>query len=282
MKKTFILIVLAFVLSACAGSNYGVKYPLHNAVYQNDMKKIQELAIAGIANNTRDSYGMLPIHIAASKETTEVAALLLSEGADVNSHDAYGNTPILIAAEYCSVDMMKLFIDNKAQTDLCNDSGNTILHYVSGCVYPSAEKPKILALLPSLVINVNALNKSGQSAYGIAMDNMNIELVAVLRARGVTERVGTTSSDNFNEALKKPSYFTPPSGFYNVPKEKELAYQLAVEDCNSYTIPNKKGLVMVTGPIGLAIGVGVDKVKEHKKFNACMKIMGFESANIVQ
>lgn len=279
MKHTLILIVFALLLSACAGSNYGVKYPLHNAVYQDDMQKIQELIKTGTPTNTRDSSGMSPIHIAASKKTTEPAALLLSKDVDVNSRDAYGSTPILIAAEYCSAALMKLFIENKSQTNLSNDAGNTILHNVSGCIYQPAENTKVLALLPSLDINANALNKSGQSAYGMAMDNMNIELVAVLRAKGVTERVGTTSSDNFNETLKRPSYFTPPRGYYYVPEAKEPTYQLAVEDCNSYTIPNKKGLLMVTGPIGWAVGAAADQVKVPKKFNACMKVMGFEPSN---
>jgi len=279
MKQMLILIVFSFLLSACAGSNYGVKYPLHNAVYQDDMQKIQELINTGTPTNTRDNAGMTPIHIAATKKTTDLAAFLLSKGVDVNSLDAYGSTPILIAAEYCSAALMKLFIENKAQTNLSNDAGNTILHNVSGCIYQPEENTNVLALLPSLDINANALNKSGQSAYGMAMDNMNIELVAVLRTKGVTERIGTTSSDNFNETLKRPSYFTPPIGYYYIPEGKESNYQLAVEDCNSYSIPNKKGLLMVTGPVGWAVGAVVDKTKVPKKFHACMKIMGFKSSN---
>lgn len=147
---------------------------------------------------------------------------------------------------------------------------------MSNCLHRSQDNKKILDLLTSMDIDANAINEAGQSAYGMAMDNRNLELVALLRAKGAIEKVGTTSSDNFNEILKKPSYFKPPTGYYYVPVGKELFYQLAVEDCNSYFIPNKKGLLFAGGPVGWAVGLAVDQVMVPKKFDECMKVMGFE------
>lgn len=308
MKHRLLFIVFAVLLSACASSSYNIKYPLHNAIYQNDMRGTQELIKRGTPINTADNYGMLPIHVAASNNSTELVKLLLSNGADANSLDAYGNTaisyaasnnsaelvklllssgadvnardgygntPILSAAEYCSSELMRYLIENDAQTNVRNCEGNTILHNVSNCLHRSEDNKKILAMLTSMDIDANAINEAGQSAYGMAMDNMNLELVALLRAKGAIERVGTTSSDKLNEDLKKPSYFTPPTGYYYVPVGKELLYQLAVEDCNSYSIPNKKGLFMFS-PVFWAVGITVDQVRGTKKFSECMKVMGFE------
>ena len=280
--SSFVFIVAALlIINGCAGK-YQAAYPLHNAVYKHDTSKMKELLQSGTEINVRDADGLLPIHVAASQYTIEPAALLITKGVDINERDNYGNTPIMIATQYCSPALIKLFVDSGAKTNIKDNEGNTILHIASGCIYKPNENTAILALLRPMDLDVNAVNKYGQTAYGMAMslaslENINMEMVAVLRAKGLTERIDNETMDSVNVTLKKPSYFIPPAGYYTVPKEKEFIYQLAVEDCNYYSVPNKKGFVYAgpLGAVGYGLGWAVDKAIVPNKFSACMKLMGF-------
>jgi hypothetical protein len=282
MKKQIIFLLLCVALITSCAAKYQATYPLHSAVYKHDTSKMKELLQSGTAISVRDADGLLPIHVAASQYTTEPAALLIAKGADINARDNYGNAPIMIATQYCSPALIKLFVDSGAKTNIKDNEGNTILHITSGCIYKPNENTTILALLRPMDLDVNAVNKYGQTAYSMAMslaslENINMEMVAVLRAKGLTERIDNETMDSFNVTLKKPSYFIPPAGYYKVSKEKEFIYQLAVEDCNYYSVPNKKGFVYAgpLGAVGYGLGWAVDQAAVPNKFRACMKLMGF-------
>jgi len=85
----------------------------------------------------------------------------------------------------------------------------------------------------------------------------------------------TAHAGTFDESLRAPSRYTPPAGLFEVEQGKENFYQLALEDCNHFVVPYKKGLLFAAGPIGYVAGLAVDKIRVPKKFQECMKVMGF-------
>lgn len=271
MKNIMLCLSVLLLLPGCA-ARYQAMYPLHNAVYNNDTGKMQELLNSGTPTNTRDNAGLMPIHIAATQHTIDPALLLIKKGVDVNARSASGNTSIQIAVKSCNPGMVKLFANSGAKTNI-NNEGNTLMHSVSQCPDMAEEISTMLALLLPMGIDLTTINNAGKTPYFIAMEYMNMEMIAVLRSRGVTETY--TPSDGFSEALRRPSFYTPPSGSYKYPAEKEGLYKLAVADCNHYAVTHKKGLLLAGGPIGYGLGLAFDQVKVPKKFNACMKVMGF-------
>lgn len=70
-------------------------YPLHSAVLANDIPRMLEILGAGPAAaacaNTRDAYGMAPIHYVRS---ARAARVLLGAGAHVDTRTSYGSTPL--------------------------------------------------------------------------------------------------------------------------------------------------------------------------------------------
>lgn len=243
MKKIMVCLVFLLLLSGCAASKYYTSYPLHGAIYNQDIP---------------------------------LATSLITKGTNVNALDDVGNTPLLIAAASCYPAIFKLLAENGAKTDIKNAEGNTILHNAVLCFDAKTHNTIAQALqLPH--IDITMTNKYGQTAYHMAMEYMNMAAVAALRNKGVTEAYINRSADTFDEALRRPSFYTPAPGLYNVSKENENLYSLAIADCNHLTVPYKKGLLMVTGPIGYGLGLIKDQVTLPKAFNSCMKLMGFEN-----
>jgi len=63
---------------------------------------------------------------------------------------------------------------------------------------------------------------------------------------------------------------------FGVPAGKEKAYTNAIYDCNDIIIPYKKGLLIVTGPIGYGAGLVIDAATTPRKFQKSMETMGFK------
>ena len=51
----------------------------------------------GAEVNAKGNYDLTPLHMAASRNSAEVAKLLIDKGAEVNAQDAGGNSPLDLA-----------------------------------------------------------------------------------------------------------------------------------------------------------------------------------------
>jgi uncharacterized protein len=89
--------------------------------------------------NATDADGDTALHMAACKDRTEVAALLLQHCAAVNAPNNRGYTPLALAAAVCSAEFVQLLLD--AGADLTGDS--PVLHVA----IRNSKGPAVLQLL---------------------------------------------------------------------------------------------------------------------------------------
>jgi uncharacterized protein len=71
--------------------------PLHNAVIDGDVARLQNLLASGSDPGAADDNGWTPLHFAAQESAAEVVQLLLKAGAAIDPPDAHGNTPLFRA-----------------------------------------------------------------------------------------------------------------------------------------------------------------------------------------
>jgi hypothetical protein len=150
-----------------------------------------------------------------------------------------------------------------------------LLHYLaSDCCSYDNETAAIMEYLLEKGCDLNAVNKRGKTAYAVAIEYKNMQMVAALRRKGVMEKFQDPAGA-MHGALRRPSFYTPPAGFYAVPADRQIYFELAIEDCNHYTVPYKKGWLF--GPIVYGAELAIDKDRGTENFDRCMKIMGFEN-----
>lgn len=271
MIKNLVFVVLLVVSLIGCTSNYNAKYPLHAAAYSGSSESCRHVLDSGVPIQSLDDEDETPLHAAVMENFFDTASFLLERGAEVNPIDREGNTPLHYAAALCNDKMIKLLLDRGAKTDIGNDEGNTALHNAAQeCRKPGNEVA--VNLLSAHNSNLAQVNKEGLNACDYAILYNNPAMVAAMRRNGMDQKY--RGFGKYNEALRKPSFYEPPSGSFIIPSGFEQKYALAVEDCNHLLITYKGGLVWA-GPVGYAIGYGVDKVRIDKNFNSCMETMGF-------
>ena len=143
------------------------------------------LAISGLEKNPKGMLGITPLHLAATFDSFEIAALLLKHKADVNAEDDVCETPLFhaafanaeqvarlllrsgasiksrkgymsrsilhVAAATNSLEVARLVIE--AEPDILNERdqlGLTALHYASYCRHPTTEFVDYLKSLPGI------------------------------------------------------------------------------------------------------------------------------------
>jgi uncharacterized protein len=93
--------------------------------------------------NATTTNGGTALHIAAYKDRTDAAALLLQHGAAVNTPAVNGSSPLLVAATFSSSEFVQLLLDAGADITAQHLVGVTALH-------SAAENSKHLEVLQLL------------------------------------------------------------------------------------------------------------------------------------
>jgi hypothetical protein len=222
---------------------------------------------------------MTPLLAAASSGYWDTVRMLTDMGANINTQDSVGWTPLLYAVSSCRLDMVRFLAERGARTDVKLEDGTTALHYTGYCYIQPEDAFAIINILLEKGCDISSVDNQGHSVLWHAMEYQNMDMVAMLRKKGMMERYKDSSAGDFDEWLRSPSRIIPSAGAYSVPAGQETAYQLAIEDCNHLVISYKKGLLMVTGPVGYGIGLLADQVRAPAQFQACMEKMGFRGTN---
>jgi hypothetical protein len=118
------------LLAALAWSSPGFCGPIHEAVRDGDIKKV-ELLLKGqpdLVASKDEQYGQTPLHIAAFNDRVDVAKLLLANKADVNAKAKNGSTPLHLAAAKGNKDIVELLLANKADVNALDSEGWTPMH----------------------------------------------------------------------------------------------------------------------------------------------------------
>lgn len=253
--------------------SYGTTPLMHAIQYQN-IETIESLIKKGANINVKDKYGNTALHYAAYSSNYKIIKLLIDIEADVNVKDVGGTTPL--DACVSNYEGAKLLIDNGANINAQDKTGLTALHYIAQ-TYNDKNALMVAEYLLSKNADTTLKDENGWTALRLAIYSKNVDIIALIRKKtNWSEGIESLSMD---EALRSASYYKPESNMFDVPADKERAYKLAVTDCNLIIIPNKTGLLLVTGPVGYVAGIAVDSVTIKGKFQSCMAKMGFECKN---
>ena len=98
---------------------YGFESTIHKAADAGDLAKVKAFIQKGIDVNTKDKWGLTPLHCAARYGHKEVVELLIAKGADINAKDTQGWAPIYLAMYQDRKEIAKL---------LASKSGDVSLH----------------------------------------------------------------------------------------------------------------------------------------------------------
>ena len=266
--KRLLIVLACFSLSACGDKNVG--FPLHNAIYKNDVAAVKALVDSGADVNAVDTWGHFPL-VAATDKSLEITRYLVEHGADINARDDNDETVLRRATLSCDLNMTRYLVEQGADINpIVTD------YYV---LYDASQCRESGVFQYLLTLDGIDLNKGGKTIYREAIASRNMELVVLLRKAGLTERFSKEDEGlSFDDALRTPSFYRPPPGDYEVSDDNREMYALAVEDCNYLLTPNKTGLTIATGGVGYVIGLGIDKARIPHIFPKCMEAMGFKKS----
>ena len=141
------------------------KTPLHRAAERGHTEIAALLLEAKAEVDAKDKYGETPLHYAAQRQHTDAARLLLKKMADPNVKDAAGRTPLIMSAENGHSNIATMLLEAKADANVKDkEHGKTPLHR-------AAERghTEIAALLLEAKAEVDAKDKYGETPLHYAM-----------------------------------------------------------------------------------------------------------------
>src|SRR5215471_13368226 len=113
--------------------------PLHLAVRDNDIAKVQSLLRAGANASAVNRYGVTPLSLAAENGNAEMTAILLKAGADPKAMLPGGQTLLMTAARTGNPEVMKLLLDRGANPNTKESTnGETALTWAAAQNHPEA------------------------------------------------------------------------------------------------------------------------------------------------
>ena len=116
--KHLLLTIAAVLLVGTAFAD-----PIHEAAANGDLAGVQAELDKGVDVNVKDMLGFTPLHLAVTKEITE---LLINEGADVNAKNKWGGTPLHAAATNGKKEVAELLIAKGADVNAKSDFGTPL------------------------------------------------------------------------------------------------------------------------------------------------------------
>lgn len=246
---------------------------LFYAIYHGQTETARMLTDRGARVNIPDPQGCTPLIYATGYGYPEIAGMLIRNGADVNARNLYGETALHQSVRNMDLKMTKLLVENGADVNVQDSSGATALHRAAQSYRDDESAEQLMSCLLNRDPDANLKDGSGWTALRYAIYYRNIAVTAAIRKKtGFAEEIRALA---WGEALKVPSYYVPEAEMYDIAGAGEKTFKTAVADCNLLVIPAKTGLLIAAGPLGYAVGMGIDKVIVKDKFVSCMERMGF-------
>lgn len=174
------------------------KQSLLDLVANQNLDKIREIFGLDQDVNSVNAQGQTALHIAATKDLADIAAVLLARGASVDIPDRDGNTPLHLAVNSGSVTVLPVLAQYGASLFSVNKEGKSVLQSAL------QQNP---AIIPKLVTKntIGARDEAGNTVLHVAASQGLESLVDILIQLGADEsarnKAGQTALD---EALLFP------------------------------------------------------------------------------
>jgi len=222
-KIIFVFIFCFFVCIAYSQVFFETSYysadTLHGAVERNNIDEVERLIKEGENVNKIVSLRFFktaetPLHIAATKGCSDIAALLIEKKANINILNNEKRTPLHTASFWGQTDVVQVLIDNKASLNLKDSKGDTPLHLA---VINGANGHITTEMLITAGADTEIKNDEGQTPLHVAILSGSLESVEVLVMNGADINAvdkknrtplhyASRNSDDFNYALDKKYY----------------------------------------------------------------------------
>src|SRR4030095_5085334 len=175
----------------------GTRSELVTAVLDEDFNNVKARIIMRAKINVRDKSreGMSPLHAAVETGNLEIAEYLLTNGAKANIRDFEKRTPLMMMDEDATPEMFQLLVRYGAKSNLLDKQKNTILHHYA----ENGDNKELVQQAVNFGVNVKAVNKEGQTALMIAVENDESDIAEALIQSGADvnarDREGRTALD---------------------------------------------------------------------------------------
>jgi len=128
------ILALALFTGGCIffGPPHSKYRPIHERTLACDEQSVSAILQTNAgAINLRDDSGRLPLHLAASRNCTDVIAVLIKAGANLEARSDAGETPLVVAAHESSFEAVKMLVDAGAKINVKDKKGYTPLKWAT-------------------------------------------------------------------------------------------------------------------------------------------------------
>ncbi len=174
------------------------KETLLDMVENQNLGKIRETFGLNQDVNAVNAQGQTALHLAATKDLADIAAILLSRGATVDLTDSQGNTPLHLAVKNGSTAVLPVLAQYGASLFSVDNSGKTVLQTAL------QQNPE---LIPKLVTKNTIGNRdsAGNTVLHIAAAQGLERLIDILIDLGADPRIRNNAGQTaLDEALQFP------------------------------------------------------------------------------
>jgi ankyrin repeat protein len=253
MKRSFLLLSIAFLLSSCGytakngepakskllGYDYRLfqnthAWELAQAVKDNDSKKIRELVQKNdsVVNYQEPTFGKTLLFFTMWHNQIETFNLLLSLGANPNIHDTYdGASPLIeackhdINTEFVSILLQHGAMPNDIEVGERRKDNQT--RYTPLIAESENGNLKLVKALVDLGANLNYVNEFGQSALGQAVILKKYEVILYLLKKGADYKIPMYK----NVVENKPIYIKEAlQNMHPAPNSNDYKIKMEIED----------------------------------------------------
>lgn len=188
-------IILAIIMFFSLGRKNGDP-PLHLAVKNNNLSRVESLLKRGANPNQKDNLGFTPLHIGAYFGHKDITMLLIHSGAMLNVETTNGNTPAQLAIQQGHIELVKEFYNKGWDINYLNQSHSTAIH--TAAEYSQYD---LVSFLIEKGAEVNARSKYSRTPLHCAFYNDNDSIANLLIQKGAQPNmIGKNASDLYATA----------------------------------------------------------------------------------
>ncbi|XP_054160145.1 ankyrin repeat and death domain-containing protein 1A-like [Oppia nitens] len=154
---------------------------LHESAIKNDVHTCKKLIEAKVDINSKTHMERTPIHWAICHQNVDIVLLLLQANCDIEAFDKLGMRPVMMAAMVGNNQIVELLVKTGCNCRVVNKKDYTVLH----CAVKHDQSEIVMYLLDNVKdLDINAIDKLGQTSLHMASINNNLEVVDKLISCG--------------------------------------------------------------------------------------------------